>query len=347
MEFESSVVARVALLQSLLDATRARQGDVVALERSVARWQLEAPPDREDRSDLSPDPFGNVRSLRVFGEKLSSNVSEETHYRVFEALLRLMPTARLDDAQTLIRDHPELLADTRVVLAVARLAMRESESAYARELLGSHRPSQSERAYWDTWRGGVKLDYYRCLIELDGDSAREQAFAELAKDLSLGREWTWSLLIEFPDIVDVLAPSTDWAAIWALLAEQLETFRDYRASSSSLPRLDYPATDEELLAYIYEVALSLQVSELSRHARVGAFFGRTAPGGDTTLFALLGRLFNQSGDGPCEALALIGAGKHDEEIKRRYAGVVQDWVARTDLAFIESAKELAKSWANR
>ncbi len=142
----------------------------------------------------------------------------------------------------------------------------------------------------------------------------------------------------------MLAPSTDWAAIWALLAEQLETFRDYRASSSSIPRLDYPATDEELLAYIYEVALSLQASELSRHARVGAFFGRTAPGGGTALFALMGRLFNQSGDGPCEALALIRAGKHDEEIKRRYEGVLQDWVARTDLAFIESAKELAGSW---
>ncbi len=168
IESESSVVARVALLQSLLDATRARQGDVAALERSVARWQPEAPPDREDRSNSLPDPFGNVRSLREFGEKLSSDVPEETHYRVFEALLRLMPTAKLDDAQMLIRDHPELLADTRVVLAVARLAVSESQSAYARELLGRHRPSRGERAYWDTWRGGAKLDYYRCLIELEG-----------------------------------------------------------------------------------------------------------------------------------------------------------------------------------
>ncbi len=341
---ESSITSRAALLRSLLDATRARQGDVAALERSVARWQPEAPPDSEDRSDSSPDPFGNVQSLLEFSEQLSSDIPPEAQYRAFEAVLRLLPTAKLLDAQRLIRQHPELLGDTRVALAVARLAMRENQAAYARELLGRHRPSQGERAYWDTWRGGVKLDYYRCLIELEGDLARGQAFKELAKDLSQGREWTWSLLIEFPDIVDLLAPSTDWAAIWALLAEQLETFRDYRASSSNIPPLVYPTTDEELLAHLYEVALVLQVPELSRHARIGAFFGRTTPGGRTVLFALLERLFNQSGDGPCEALALIRAGKDDEEIKNRYEGVLQDWIARADLAFIESAKELAKSW---
>jgi hypothetical protein len=344
VESESSIVSRIALLRSLRDATRARQRDVAVLERSIARWQPEAPPDREGRSDSSPDPFGNVQSLLEFGEQLSSDIPPEAQYRVSEALLRLLPTAKLVDAQTLIHHHPELLADLRVVLAVARLAVRESQSAFARGLLGRHRPSRGERAYWDTWRGGVKLDYYRCLIELEGNPAREQAFAELAKDLSQGREWSWSLLIELPDIVDLLAPSTDWAAIWALLAEQLESFRDYRASGSCIPPLVYPTTDEESLAYLYEVALSLQVPELSRHARLGAFFGRTPPGGRTVLFALLDRLFNQSGDGPCEALALIRAGKHDEEIKHRYEGALQDWVARVDLAFIESAKELAKSW---
>ncbi len=165
IELESSIASRLALLRSLLDATRARQGDVAALERSVARWAPEAPPDREDRSDSLPDPFGNVQSLPEFGERLSSDIPPETQYRVVKALLRLLLTAKLVDVQKLIRHHPELLADARVVLAVARLAMRENQRAYARELLDKHRPSRGERAY-KRWESATRRSSERVIAHL-------------------------------------------------------------------------------------------------------------------------------------------------------------------------------------
>jgi hypothetical protein len=89
------------------------------------------------------------------------------------------------------------------------VAIAAGENSYARDLLNRFRPRSDERPYWDRWRGGIKIDYYRCLVELDGAIGRSAAFDQFADDMIAGRELLLSLLTDLTDVLDVVTDAPD------------------------------------------------------------------------------------------------------------------------------------------
>ena len=164
-----------------------------------------------------------------------------------------------------------------------------------------------KRPYWDRWRGGIKIEYFQCLAELDGAAGRSAAFDQLADDSIAGRERVSSLLVDLTDMIDVVVDVPNWAAIWELLAEQLAQFRDYHLGQPATGTPAFPSTEEELIAYIYLQAMSMKLVEPSRQARIAAVLGREAPGGHEVFFALVDRLLVSGVEGPAEAIGLLMA----------------------------------------
>jgi hypothetical protein len=107
---------------------------------------------------------------------------------------------------------------------------------------------------------------------------------------------------------------------------------------------EFPHTEEELLAYIYEQALSLKLLEPSRQARIAAVLACGAPGGREVFFTLVDRLFASDVDGPAEAIGLLMAAKEDPAVAARFAPDVERILEHPDFAVSFGAAKLALEW---
>jgi hypothetical protein len=293
---------RERLLLALLDTLRARGASSEAVRRAIDRWREEAPPGAPEDTSSLPDPYIGVQTLAEFNAALDGN---EVDYWATKAAERLILSATYSEARAFANAHPGFMGDSRVTCALARTALAAGESSYGRELLKGLRPESDEHAYWDRWRGGTKLDYYRLFVELNGDAGRSAAFNEIADDLTAGREWPLSLLVDMDEVLEVLSPAPDWAGVWDRLAEQLSWCREYRLGEPIAESPTYARTDEQLIAHFYEQAFSLELFDPARQARVAAVLGRETAAGREVLYSLIDRLLDLEPHGPAEGTGLL------------------------------------------
>jgi hypothetical protein len=106
----------------------------------------------------------------------------------------------------------------------------------------------------------------------------------------------------------------------------------------------YPRTDEQLIAYIYEQAFSLQLFDPARQARSAVVLGRETPGGREILYSLIDRLLHLEPHGPAEGIGLLSAASADDGVADRFAPTVSRMLAHPDFAVSVTAVRLARNW---
>jgi hypothetical protein len=115
---------------------------------------------------------------------------------------------------------------------------------------------------------------------------------------------------------------------------------DFVVDSSDLPK-----TDEQLLAWLYEQAFSLRVSDLAYQARVGAISTANLPNGSDVLEHLVTQLLAQPDEGPLEAAGLLYHSRDNPAITDKFRNRLGDLAAHPDFAVSTMAQRLANDWS--
>lgn len=344
IEAQSVDTTRIELLEKLRDAAAARGIGTTVLERALRRWRKEIRIKPESSGD-SPDPLSGATSLDEIASRLDK-AGSEPDYRATDPVIRLVEKATAEAAEEFLAKQPTFSGESRVLFSRTRAALAAGEPAKARALLKEYQPEKDSRASWNGWMGGSKLEHARLRVELDGAPARRLAFTQFAHDLAQGRESILSLITDLEDVIGVLAEKPNWPELWEILQEFLTQFRDYRlgeelvVASSGLPK-----TEEQLLAWIYEQAFSLRVSDLAYQARVGAISTAGLPGGVELLEHLVTQLLAQPGEGPLEAAGLLYHSRNNPAIADKFRGRVGELAAHPDFAVRLIAEQLARDWS--
>ena len=141
-----------------------------------------------------------------------------------------------------------------------------------------------------------------------------------------------SLLIDLPDILEVVSLDVDWLAIWDLLSEQLSYCREYRLGTEIERSVDGQMSDERLVAWLYHRAFSLQTYEQGHQARIGVCTSLSSNGGPEVFFELVNSLIAADRQYVAEAVGLLTAARDDQTIVHYYRGKLGPLIGHQDLA---------------
>lgn len=340
IEAESRAQERSALLQKLRSAAYGRGHTNTALDDVLSRWAADSPPARDSSTPMKYDEITALAELKAAVEQ--EDGAEGPGYEAVSAFDRLAPAAGFEAAREMFERWPALRKESRSRFLLVDLALNAGREDYARQLVADYEACPDERASWTVRTGGGTLRYFRARVKLDGPSIHHLAYEDFVGSLATGRESIWSVMLELEDILPVIAQIPDWPAIWDLLAEQLATTREH-AIGSPFEVAWQGARDEELLAALFRWALSIPVSELQWHVRVGAQLLLANPSGATIFAEMVSSLLAGSGDEPAEALQFLLRDTQDT-LSSALGENVASLVNHPDFAVAEAALVLMKRW---
>lgn len=341
IEAEARTHERAALLEKLNAAVRRRGVTDRELEEAVTRWKAESPPPRHT---YTPGRYDDVSSLTELSFSLERDSQPDgVGYEAPRAFNRLASAASFTEAKEIFERWAVIRRDSRARFVLVNLAIDEGQLEEARRLLQDYEVETDDRATWTAWTGGTRLRYFKAHVRLDGAAAHRQAYDNFVSALAAGRESISSVLHEIEDILPVITESPDWPAMWDWLAQQIATTREHALgrpfdmSSADL------ISDEELVAALFEWAMRMPLSELHRHARVGALRLNSVPRGPAAFAHLVRLLLAGQHDEPAEALQLLLLDSRDS-LSQEFGDAIAALVEHPDYAVAEPASIVTKRW---
>lgn len=337
---ESRADVRHGLMAQLRDAAERRGVCTPQVEEAYARWAIDTTPPRHS---YTPSEFDDIGHLAILKTALDQKAATgEVGYTAAYAYARLAPGADLPLARELFFKWDSIRQNTRSRFALIELELASGNHANARDLLATFHGETDEPPSWGSWGARGMLRYFRCKLELDGESIHAEAYDALVASLAVGRESTQSLLSASDDILLVLTATPDWPAIWDCLAEQLSTTRECALGSPYSVEGADEVSDDEAIASLLSKAIGFSVNEVTRHVHMVA--RRLRAIGAWDVYASFLRSLVASGeDGPVEAMRLLLLDP-SPEAAAHFTDDIRELCQHPDFAVAWPACALAASW---
>lgn len=312
IEIYSTTEARVRLLQRVIAALSNRELDNERANEALSRWQIETPTP-EDRG--TPNKSDGISSLILLDEALHHD--EVPSYESAQAFERLLDTATLEQATSIFDRWTSIQGSSRARFSLLDRALTEGDRDLARRLMVDSLEQEEYPPSWSHWRGAAKLKYFQARLKLDGP-IYDEACQDLLDELTGTTGDVLSTLIYAKEIFPTICAEPDWKAIWDQLAEQLVITRENSLAQINLP-IQFPSSDEALIASLFRWALSLSAIELTHVTRDGALRLAKYVQCKTSSQILINTLLDGGVDEQIEALQLL--------LRNTQASVV-DWSDR-------------------
>lgn len=205
-EIDAAEGARLDVLHQIRSGVEAR-GRTIELA-ALERWASEGEVKRRRSTD--EDELYDVRSLDQLKERLGASEEKILSWVITKVVRRLAPTTSFSELKALLDARPDLLDEERILSVAATLAAKEGALDAVKPWMER---LEGEDGSWGGYQSGAKMRLYMLRAELEGDTAREAAFRELAFDLSRGKEWTFSLLPDIGELISLTSPRLSFAEV--------------------------------------------------------------------------------------------------------------------------------------
>lgn len=341
IETESRVHERSDLLARLHSSARKRGYASAALDSALSRWKPEAPSPRRSSTPMKYDSIESLSDLDLAFQRETN--SGGPGYEAPSAFVRLAPAAGFEPARCVFERWPVLQKDSRSRFLLFDLAVTVGRKDYAKRLLADYNMTSDEWATWTEWSGGGRLRYFRAELKLQGPAVHARAYEDFVTSIVAGREVHVSVMADIEEILTVVAQAPDWPAMWASLAEQLATTREYRIGRP-FEVAERGTTDEDVIARLFSWALSLPLRELRRHVYVGSQRLAQSTNGRTAFLLLVRALLSGDADEPADGLHLLLLDDSDS-LSSELRDTISGLVAHPDYAVAEAALVLSSRWA--
>ncbi|MGJ5049575.1 ATP-binding protein [Bradyrhizobium oligotrophicum] len=338
IEIDADIALRRPLLNRLNDV--ASKYGLAVPDAVLHRWKQENEP--SDRSSMDDDPFAGISSLEELPE-LISKAGENNSYRAVNALVRLAPNAPLG----LVKHAallPVIAENGRALHAIALAALSAGDLDYVETLRQKLEAKAVEHGSWGSWQSGAKYRLHSLLVDLEGEPAKVRAFDLFARDLAQGREWTVSLLPSLIDIFELLSPRPSWSAMWDMLTDHLEQFREYQTGEELL--VAGTKSDEEILSDFIFCGLSLSLHDMSWQCRLAAQELADSCKGPTILRKLLERLAKTEGDSRVDAVRIAWECRDCAALREDLVSLAEQMVQQDDVAVVVYGARLGEYLGN-
>ncbi|WP_028967904.1 ATP-binding protein [Sphingomonas phyllosphaerae] len=275
--------------------------------------------------------------------EFAESVERSPSWNVRRAAERVIRTARWEDVEAFSRLHPAVMADPRVAIAAAEVALATGRRPEAEALLARCDDLDGEGWSWPSDGGALRRHEVRHLLGLP--DAHGEALREFLCDLSSRRHGIAGMLWSADRILPLLFENVPWAALWELLEAQLRATRDFARGVAVVPVAGGnagPVTDDRLLAELLVRATVLGVPELEDGA---ARASATLLGvREVTTFACAVERLLDHPDGASAASRLLVDAAGVAGVRATFAPCVATLAASDDLAVVAAARLLAARW---
>jgi hypothetical protein len=323
-------------------ATEVRQRGVEIDIEGMSHWRSEHVPSR--RSSTDDSWLETVHSLDDLRTYLSTTSPATASYEIVRAVERLATHVDYDQLCSLVTSETSVGNDGRVKFALALAAIKSGRMEDARAFAVAMRDEAQAKGSWGEYQDGGKIRWHRIMTQLDGQKARQNAFTAFAHDLSQGREWTFSLLPDLCDVLELCEPRPSWPQAWSLLSEHLEQFREFELGRPAEVEPLTGGTSQDLLARLILRAYETTVTELAPRARVAIAELVIDPASQVIVTNVLTALCTRVGDFALEAARIAWSCQDSAVVRNTVEPYLIQWSGSRDLALQISAARLAKVW---
>lgn len=344
IETDSRPHVRAELIGRLKAAADLREAATPSLIDANARWRKEAPPDRDRSTPQTYDAIASLAELQVAFEKTAATAEDgKPNYDGTSAFRRLLKDeVELELAKAMFAQWPLLQEDSHARFALVHAAIGTGDDDYARALTAGHLDRGDDPwESWSRWYGGGRLRYFKARVALDGAPARREAFADLCDALSVGKESSANLLVDFDDIFPLIVDRPDWAGMWEALSAQLAMTREYQLGEALADPISLD--DTQFITEILRWALELSQVELARGVRMAVRALPTIDDGERMFSDICAALLHGDLDQPLLATQILAGGNY-KFCQAKLAPAVRVVAESTDLAAAEFARRVLDGW---
>lgn len=308
----------------------------------MSRWRSEHIPSRRSSSD--DGWLETVHTLDDLRTHLSTATSAPASYEIVRAVERLAAHVDYDQLCSFVKNDSSIANDGRVKFALAEAAIRHGRLDDARAFAVAMRDEAQAKGSWGEYQDGGKIRWHRIMTQLDGDQARRNAFTAFAHDLAQGREWTFSLLPDLCDVLELCEPRPSWPEAWSLLSEHLKQFREYELGQPVEVEPLAGGAHQDLLARLLIRAYETTVTELAPRVRMAIADLAADPAGHATVSTVLAALCTRDGDFALEAARIAWTCQGSPVVRSAVQPYLAQWSGSRDLALQITAARLARVW---
>jgi hypothetical protein len=340
LETDGHPKCRVGSLRDVVAAGAKRGIDVGG--EAVARWAAELGPDpHPGRPEGAFAGADTLEELAAALERAGGDAASDA-VRAFE---RIVPAGDYEAAKALYERTAALREDDRSIDAIATAAVvrgrRDDAEGYARHLEAR---AEDRGAWGGGWRSDARFRHHRLQVRMRGEPARRAAFAAFVADLARGREHVASLMPDFCEVLELVAPGLSWAECWSLLQEHLGLFRDYRLGREMGPAEGVPDGGEHTVADVLFRAVYTTASEPTRMVRAAARELLPLPGGAGVAAVAVRRLWLAGGEPASQAAQIAWECRHSIPFRDAVVPWVSEMVGSDDCAVRRTAAALSRAW---
>ena len=318
-----------------------RRGVAIDIE-GMSRWRSEHVPAR--RSSTDDGWLETVHSIDDLRRYLSTTTPAPASYEIVRAVERLAAHVDYDQLCSFVTEETSVGNDGRVKFTLAQAAIKNGRMEDARAFAIAMRDDAQSKGSWGEYQDGGKIRWHRIMTQLDGQAARQNAFTAFAHDLAHGREWTFSLLPDLCDVLELCEPRPTWPSAWSMLSEHLKQFREFELGRLNEVELLAGGTSQNLLARLLLRAFETTVTELAPRARVAIEELVTDPASHAIVANVLTALCRRGGDFALEAARIAWSCQDGAVVQTAVAPYLTQWSGSRDLALQIVAARLAKVW---
>ena len=339
IELDSRAQERLPLLIRLRNAAARHGYQSQQLDAAIRRWEAEAPPTRDYST---PQKYDDASSLEELQQAFVADATKLDFHAPYR-FLALAETAPLEQVVQMYEQWETLQTSERCRFMVVERLAQAGDKGRARRLVEEYAACATQRSSWSQWMGGEQYYYFKARLALEGPAVHPVAFASFVDSLVTGEDASMLLLAEIESILPIICAETDWPAIWSLLAEQMESTREYRIGRPFEPS-QAPFDDTELLAELLYQAFRLPVTDVRRHAQLCALqLGKQHSLGREVFLLTIARLLAGELDEPWQGMQMLLLAD-DQRHATRLGAVVCSLVNHRDLSVAVAARHLALRW---
>ncbi len=343
---------RPRLLRAFRDALADRDTPSKSVIAAVNRWNAEPAFDTGYSYDEQALPdyfllqsFEDIEKAVVL-ERERRDAQTNVHYGDFvnsnfgKRIGRLILERPWSEVSEFAARNPTLVQDKPIKEALARAAIAAGQVGYAESQM---LPEKSGSEGWGGWADRGSMEHHRARHILGFADAHERARDDFVHDLAKGGYGTSSALYSMDEIYPMLYENVDWPALWDLLAEQIEGYRDYQ-KVSAVPRNSSVVHDDfDLLARLFLEAATFGVSAPHEQARDGLLelIRSDVPDLFCRVCSLL--LKDEGGDVQLGARLLFEA-REDQAVVKNFRHALDKLVVHEDVVVAAIGEILAKVW---
>ena len=216
---------RAPVARALEDAIRDQGIEPIALTQGLKPGH----DDSSRKSTLYRLDTGQVETLGQIAERLSDpnrpetwnpNPDENTEFDWWAAIKKANVTDEQHFDRIVARFPPPDYREVELLVERAEVLLHSGQRYSAREMI-ERAITQSTDGSWHRWLDGAqKVIVFRALMEIDHAEGIDRAREQFSKDLIAGRLWSWLILSDIGDILELL--EVDWPA-----DDVLEAVNDY------------------------------------------------------------------------------------------------------------------------